>query len=163
MHYSSVATTEYFFMDTVNLCTPGCLLCTQFICCYHRTGFMMLERLFLAVPRGCLRFVIVVFPDHTHLLFFMIHHCSICARACILCTPFIFCCPECFLCIAVLCCCLWRHASVLLPQMLFMYNIVLLLPLIACFCTPFVFCYHRMFFMHTIFCCRISMSASQVK
>ena len=30
----------------------------------------MVERLFLAVPRGCLRFVIVVFPDHTHLLFF---------------------------------------------------------------------------------------------
>ena len=29
------------------------------------------ERLFLAVPRGCLQFVIVVFPDHTHLLFFM--------------------------------------------------------------------------------------------
>ena len=26
-------------------------------------------RLFLAVPRGCLRFVFVVFPDHTHLLF----------------------------------------------------------------------------------------------
>ena len=33
--------------------------------------FVMVERLFLAVPRGCLRFVIVivVFPDHTHLLF----------------------------------------------------------------------------------------------
>ena len=31
---------------------------------------MMVERLFLAVPRGCLQFVIVVFPDHTHLLFF---------------------------------------------------------------------------------------------
>ena len=30
----------------------------------------MVERLFLAVPWGCLRFVIVVFPDHTHLLFF---------------------------------------------------------------------------------------------
>ena len=30
---------------------------------------MMVDRLFLAVPRGCLRFVIVVFPDHTHLLF----------------------------------------------------------------------------------------------
>ena len=30
---------------------------------------MMVERLFLAVPWGCLRFVIVVFPDHTHLLF----------------------------------------------------------------------------------------------
>ena len=33
---------------------------------------VMVERLFLAVPWGCLRFVIVVFPDHTHLLFFMI-------------------------------------------------------------------------------------------
>ena len=31
---------------------------------------LMVERLFLAVPGGCLRFVIVVFPDHTHLLFF---------------------------------------------------------------------------------------------
>ena len=29
----------------------------------------MVERLFLAVPRGCLQFVIVVFPDHAHLLF----------------------------------------------------------------------------------------------
>ena len=28
-----------------------------------------LERLFRAVLRGCLQFVIVVFPDHTHLLF----------------------------------------------------------------------------------------------
>ena len=30
---------------------------------------VMVERLFLPVPQGCLRFVIVVFPDHTHLLF----------------------------------------------------------------------------------------------
>ena len=30
---------------------------------------VMVERLFLAMPRNCLRFVIVVFPDHTHLLF----------------------------------------------------------------------------------------------
>ena len=30
---------------------------------------VMVEPLFLAVPRGCLRFVIVVFSDHTHLLF----------------------------------------------------------------------------------------------
>ena len=30
---------------------------------------VMVWRLFLAVPRGCLRFVIVVFPDHIHLLF----------------------------------------------------------------------------------------------
>ena len=32
---------------------------------------VMVERLFLAVPRGCLQFVIVVFPDLTHLLFFI--------------------------------------------------------------------------------------------
>ena len=32
---------------------------------------VMVERLFLAVPRGCLQFVIVAFLDHTHLLFFM--------------------------------------------------------------------------------------------
>ena len=38
---------------------------------------MMVERLFLAVPRGCLQFVIVVFPDHTHLLFFMRHRISV--------------------------------------------------------------------------------------
>ena len=30
---------------------------------------VMVEWLFLAVPWSCLRFVIVVFPDHTHLLF----------------------------------------------------------------------------------------------
>ena len=30
---------------------------------------VMVERLFLAVQRGCLQFVIVIFPDHTHLLF----------------------------------------------------------------------------------------------
>ena len=34
--------------------------------------YVMVERLFLAVPRGNLRFVIVVFPDQTHLLFFML-------------------------------------------------------------------------------------------
>ena len=32
----------------------------------------MVERLFLTVPWGCLRFVIVVFPDHTHLLFLLL-------------------------------------------------------------------------------------------
>ena len=32
-------------------------------------------RFFLAVPQGCLQFVIVVFPDHTHLLF-LNTHCS---------------------------------------------------------------------------------------
>ena len=33
---------------------------------------VMIKRLFLAVPQGCLRFVIVVFPDHTHLLFLLL-------------------------------------------------------------------------------------------
>ena len=32
---------------------------------------MIVERLFLAVPRGCLQFVMVVFPYHTHLLFYL--------------------------------------------------------------------------------------------
>ena len=30
---------------------------------------VMVEWLFLAVPWGCLQFVIVVFPEHTHFLF----------------------------------------------------------------------------------------------
>ena len=33
---------------------------------------VMAEWLFLTVPRGCLQFVIVLFPDHTHLLFLWI-------------------------------------------------------------------------------------------
>ena len=36
---------------------------------------MMVDRLFLAVPWYCLRFVIVVFPDHTH--FFIIEFSSL--------------------------------------------------------------------------------------
>ena len=36
---------------------------------------VMVERPFLQVPRGCLRFVIVVYPDHTHLLFFYRYCC----------------------------------------------------------------------------------------
>ena len=41
---------------------------------------MVVEQLFLAVPRGCLQFVFVVFPDHTYLLFFI----------CLLCYCFVF-------------------------------------------------------------------------
>ena len=39
---------------------------------------VMVEWLFLAVPWGCLRIVIVVFPEHTHFLF-LILKCDICA------------------------------------------------------------------------------------
>ena len=34
---------------------------------------VMVEWLFLAVSRGCLQFVIVVFPDHTHLLVLLVN------------------------------------------------------------------------------------------
>ena len=41
---------------------------------------VVVGRLFLAVPRGSLHFVIVVFPDYTHLLFlsatFVVRHSS---------------------------------------------------------------------------------------
>ena len=49
-----------------------CLLCIfELIALLNVSSWclVMVERLFLAVPRGCLQFVIVVFPDHTHLLF----------------------------------------------------------------------------------------------
>ena len=39
---------------------------------------VMVERLFLAVPRGCLQFVIVVFSDHTHLLFLTLARGAMC-------------------------------------------------------------------------------------
>ena len=38
---------------------------------------VMVERLFLAVPRRCLQFVIMVFPDHTHLLFLQLNYTEI--------------------------------------------------------------------------------------
>ena len=38
---------------------------------------VMVERLFLAMLRSCLRFVIVVFPDHTHLLILLKRACLI--------------------------------------------------------------------------------------
>ena len=34
---------------------------------------VMVERLFLAVPQGCLRFVIVLFPDHAHYFWSNVH------------------------------------------------------------------------------------------
>ena len=43
---------------------------------------VMVERLFLTVPRGCLQFVIVVFPDHTHLLFLILDLSGILCKFC---------------------------------------------------------------------------------
>ena len=45
--------------------------------CLSSWCLVMGERLFLAVPWDCLRFVNVVFPDHTHLLFFIPVKCQI--------------------------------------------------------------------------------------
>ena len=42
---------------------------------------VMVERLFLAVPRGCLQFVIVVFPDQSHLLFLTKNTNTVCMLA----------------------------------------------------------------------------------
>ena len=38
---------------------------------------VMVERLFLAVPWGCLLFVIVVYPDHTHYFSFTVESLSL--------------------------------------------------------------------------------------
>ena len=54
---------------------------------------VMVERLFLAVPQGCLQFVIVVFPDHTHLLFLIMPL----VINCLLSFPFICGCSEFFI------------------------------------------------------------------
>ena len=35
---------------------------------------MLVVWLFLSVPWLCLQFAIVIFPDHTHLLFFGVNH-----------------------------------------------------------------------------------------
>ena len=46
---------------------------------------VMVERLFLAVPRGCLQFVIVVFSDHTHLLFLFMKLVLYYSKTCVSC------------------------------------------------------------------------------
>ena len=37
--------------------------------CLSSWCLVIVQRLFLAIPQVCLQFVIVVYPDHTHLLF----------------------------------------------------------------------------------------------
>ena len=52
---------------------------------------VMVEQLFLAVPRGCLQFVIVVFPDHTHLAA-RLYKCS--ETFGVICTPYVIIVPN---------------------------------------------------------------------
>ena len=40
--------------------------------CLSSWSLVVVGRLFLAVPHGCLQFVIVVFPDHTRLQFWCV-------------------------------------------------------------------------------------------
>ena len=88
----------YVFVDFLFIVTPivGVCNCSMFCCTllyFHSIIAIILMgkrelvallnlsswclvivgRLFLAVPRGCLWFVIVVFPDHTHLPFLVIY------------------------------------------------------------------------------------------
>ena len=50
----------------------------ELVACLNLSScLVMVEQLFLAVPQGCLRFVIVVFPDHTHLLLFTVESFSL--------------------------------------------------------------------------------------
>ena len=52
----------------LNLISHPFLFCRDESASIPCTGSV--EQLFLAVLQGCLQFVIVVFPDHTHLLFY---------------------------------------------------------------------------------------------
>ena len=61
---------ELYFLD---LCVSGFLMGKrELIALLNLSSWclVMVERLFLAVPRGSLQFVIVVFPDHTLTIFY---------------------------------------------------------------------------------------------
>ena len=63
----------FYVLLYVTLCLDGerelvALLGLSSLC------LVKVERLFLAVPRGCLQFVIVIFRDHTHLLLLTSSH-----------------------------------------------------------------------------------------
>ena len=56
----------------------------ELICLLNLSSWclVMVEWLFLAVPRGCLQFVILVFSDHTHLLFLKLWLHNVSKRSC---------------------------------------------------------------------------------
>ena len=68
-------TVTYVGHPVVGVCTCSMFCCTllkrELVALLNLSSWclVMVEWLFLAVPWGCLRFVIVVFSDHTHLLF----------------------------------------------------------------------------------------------
>ena len=66
----------FLMIKILNPCPAEFQLVIYYYCIRleNQTSLVMVERLFLTVPRGCLQFVIVVFPDHTHLLFLPYRH-----------------------------------------------------------------------------------------
>ena len=98
-----------YYFTYVNHCSvvaPGCLLYAPFICCYHRMTFMYTIVLLLPLD-AC-----------------YMHHSSVATTERVLCTPLFCCCPW----IVVVC-----TLHPLLTQNKFMYTIVLLLSLNACY------------------------------
>ena len=87
--YSGSVVVDFFFIVTpiVGVCNCSMFCCTslyvhssiaiilmgkrELVALLNLSSWCLVrvERLFLAMPQGCLRFVTVVFPVHTHLLF----------------------------------------------------------------------------------------------
>ena len=91
LHYGIIGLETYFFLllerdcfRQVGVCNCSMFCCTLLYVCsgiaiilmgkrelvaslgLSSWCLVMVDRLFLVVPWGCLRFVIVVFPDHAH-------------------------------------------------------------------------------------------------
>ena len=91
---------------------------------------VMVERLFFTVPRGCLQFVIVVFPDHTYLLF-LVRFNQTCRELLCRCSCNIYACwPSVTVqtCLLVECCCkmdaCWTVATQSACQLSFCHSIL---------------------------------------
>ena len=60
---ASLCVHSSFVINSMGNREPVALLCLSPWC------LVIVVRLYLMMPRVCLQFVIVIFPDHTHLLF----------------------------------------------------------------------------------------------
>ena len=71
--YDSSGEEDGLIMKLSRLCVNGSMWKRELVTLLNLSSWclVMVEQLFLAVPRGRLRFVIVVLPDHTHLLFWI--------------------------------------------------------------------------------------------
>ena len=66
--YDSSGEEDGLMMKLSRLCVNGRMWKKELVTLLNLSSWclVMVERLFLTVPRGCMWFVIVVFPDHTH-------------------------------------------------------------------------------------------------